>query len=303
MPVKSFLRYGLEIPDQTVGENFYRDFGLAELPARDNAVHLWPAPSKSESVLLYAGAKKHLHHLAFGAPGDDFEQVKESLRRAGVGEMDPPGGAPEGGIWIRDPDGYAINIRNERSELPPPDPPLVLNSPGRTLRVASRGCPEADLRTRPRKLGHILLFTSDLEKQIAFYTSVLGLRLTDRSRDIIIFLRCTTDHHNVAFVASKGPGFHHAAFEVGNIDEIAMGGFRMKESGWESGWGPGRHVIGSNFFYYVSDPWGSYAEYYHDLDQIPEDCAWEPSDFPPEDALYRWGPPVPSDFTENKELV
>lgn len=25
-------------------------------------------------------------------------------------------------------------------------------------------------------------------------------------------------------------------------------------------------------------------------------------DFPPEDSLYLWGPPVPSDFGENKEL-
>jgi hypothetical protein len=64
----------------------------------------------------------------------------------------------------------------------------------------------------------------------------------------------------------------------------------------------GRHVIGSNFFYYIRDPWGSFVEYYYDLDCIPEDCAWEPVDFPPEDALYIWGPPLPEDFAENKEL-
>jgi len=39
-----------------------------------------------------------------------------------------------------------------------------------------------------------------------------------------------------------------------------------------------------------------------DLDYIPERCAWEPRDFPPEDALYVWGPPCPADFGENKEV-
>jgi len=41
--------------------------------------------------------------------------------------------------------------------------------------------------------------------------------------------------------------------------------------------------------HYARDPWGSWAEYYHDLDHIPEHAAWEPRDFPSEDALYRWG--------------
>jgi hypothetical protein len=76
----------------------------------------------------------------------------------------------------------------------------------------------------------------------------------------------------------------------------------MREAGRPEGWGVGRHVIGSNFFYYNRDPWGSFAEYFFDLDYIPEHCAWEPRDFPPEDALYRWGPAVPDDFGLNREL-
>ena len=35
---------------------------------------------------------------------------------------------------------------------------------------------------------------------------------------------------------------------------------------------------------------------------IPEQCAWEPRDFPEADALYRWGPPVPDDFGLNREM-
>ncbi|HEV8458957.1 MAG TPA: VOC family protein, partial [Methylomirabilota bacterium] len=174
MPVRALLHYALEVPDQSVGQKFYRDFGLVDATGRDNAVRLRPAPLSREAVLLYPGPKKRLHHLAFGAPGDEFEGVKETLRRAGVKETDPPRGAPEGGIWVRDPDGHAVNIRQEGRDLPPADPPLTLNSPGHVSRIAVRGCPEG-LEARPRRLGHALLFTPDVDRQLDFYTRALGM--------------------------------------------------------------------------------------------------------------------------------
>ena len=202
---------------------------------------------------------------------------------------------------MRAPDGNLVNVRPEAGETPPADPPLALNSPGHTPRTGARGCPDR-FEARPRRLGHVLLFSGALERMIDFYTRVLGMKLSDRCPGIIAFLRCTPDHHNLALLASKGPGFHHGSFEVGGVDEIAMGMQRAHDAGIPVGWGLGRHVIGSNFFYYVRDPWGSWAEYFHDLDHIPETCAWQPRDFPPEDALYRWGPPVPEDFGLNREL-
>jgi len=301
MAVKALLHYALEIPDQTVGEKFYTGFGLVDEPGRDGAVHLRPAPLKRETVLLYGGPRKRLHHVAFGAPGAELEATRESLRRAGVSQVDPPRGAPEGGLWVRDPDGNLVNVRPEAGETPPADPPPALNSPGHTSRIGARGCPDR-FEARPRRLGHVLLFSGDLERMIDFYTRVLGMKLSDRCPGIIAFLRCTPDHHNLALLASKGPGFHHGSFEVGGVDEIAMGMQRAHDAGIPMGWGLGRHVIGSNFFYYVRDPWGSWAEYFHDLDHIPETCAWQPRDFAPEDALYRWGPPVPEDFGLNREL-
>ena len=301
MAVRALLHYALEVPDQTVGDKFYRSFGIIEDAARDGAVHLRPVSLKRETVLLYPGPRKRLHHLALGAAGDEFEATRESIQRAGVREVDPPRGGAEGGIWIRDPDGNAVNIRPETSEVPSPDPPLTLNAPGHIKRIARRGYPE-EQPPRPRRLGHVLLFTGNLESQIDFYTRVLGMKMSDRARSVVAFLRCTTDHHNLAFLASRGPGFHHGSFEVGNVDEIAMGALAMQAAGFQPGWGLGRHVIGSNFFYYIRDPWGSFAEYFHDLDYIPEDCPWQARDFPEQDALYKWGPPVPEDFALNREL-
>ncbi len=302
MAVKALLHYALEVPDQGAGETFYTRFGLVNAPSHDDAVRLRPAQLARESVLLYGGPRKRLHHLAFGAPGDEYAATREAVRRAGVREVDPPRGAPDGGFWIRDSDGHLVNVRDEARVLPPPDPPLRLNSPGHVAREVERACPPAGRGAAPRRLGHVLLFTGDLARQADFYTRVLGMKLSDRCQGIIAFLRCSTDHHNLALLVSKGPGFHHGSFEVGDVDEIAMGAQRMLEAGTPPGWGLGRHVIGSNFFYYVRDPWGSFAEYFHDLDYIPEQCAWEPRDFPESDALFRWGPPCPEDFGLNREL-
>ena len=87
MAVRALLHYALEVPDQTVGEKFYRSFGLVDEAGRDGAVRLRPAPLKRESVLLYGGPRKRLHHLAFGAPGDDYQATAESIRRAGVPQV------------------------------------------------------------------------------------------------------------------------------------------------------------------------------------------------------------------------
>ena len=300
MAVKALLHYALEVPDQSVGQRYYRDFGLTETVG-GNVVRLRAPRQQHDNVLLYEGPRKRLHHLCYGAPGAAFAETREAMRRAGVAEVTPPRGVPEGGIWLRDPDDHLVNIRDEAAPAEPVDPPLTLNGPGYAARVAVRGAPERTAGVAPRRLGHVLLFTPDMPRQMDFYTRVLGMRLSDRSGDVISFLRCTPDHHNLAFLTSHAPGFHHGSFQVGSVDEIGMGAGQMVDRGWQPGWGFGRHVIGSNFFYYIRDPWGSFAEYFFDLDVIPEDCAWEPRDWPGEDSLYIWGPPVPPDFGENKE--
>ena len=56
-----------------------------------------------------------------------------------------------------------------------------------------------------RKIGHVVLNVTDLERAVAFYTGVLGLEVSDRYPDAMVpggmvFLRLNTDHHGVALV-------------------------------------------------------------------------------------------------------
>jgi hypothetical protein len=89
---------------------------------------------------------------------------------------------------------------------------------------------------------------------------------------------------------------------VPSIDAVGLGTQQMVQAGYEKGWGIGRHVLGSNYFRYVQDPWGSYAEYSYDIDFVDPGVPWPSADHPGEDSLYVWGPEVPADFVVNHEV-
>jgi hypothetical protein len=82
---------------------------------------------------------------------------------------------------------------------------------------------------------------------------------------------------------------------------VGQGAAQMAAAGYREGWGTGRHVLGSNYFHYVRDPWGSFCEYSADIDFVPAGAQWDGGAYPPEDSLYQWGPPAPPWFIANSE--
>lgn len=73
-----------------------------------------------------------------------------------------------------------------------------------------------------RRLSHMLIFTPSINRSIAFYRDALGLRLSDRSGDLVAFMhaRHGSDHHLIAFAASSAKGWHHSAWDVAGVDEV-----------------------------------------------------------------------------------
>lgn len=61
-------------------------------------------------------------------------------------------------------------------------------------------------------------------------------------------------------------------------------------------------MLGSNYFHYVRDPLGSFAEYSADIDVIATGMPWPTGDHAPEDPLYLWEPKVPDYFFHNSEV-
>jgi catechol 2,3-dioxygenase len=89
---------------------------------------------------------------------------------------------------------------------------------------------------------------------------------------------------------------------VPSVNEVGLGAMQMAEKGSVAGWGMGRHVLGSNYFHYVRDPWGSYSEYSADIDYIPVETDWAAGDHAPADSMFLWGPAPPADFVTNFEI-
>jgi hypothetical protein len=106
----------------------------------------------------------------------------------------------------------------------------------------------------------------------------------------------------VAFAKSLGIGFHHASFQVADPDQVGRGGRALADKTKKGDWGFGRHTIGSNFFHYIQDPWGSWFEYYSDMDHIDDYALWTPTNYAMADSLASWGPAVPADFVHNHEV-
>jgi Glyoxalase/Bleomycin resistance protein/Dioxygenase superfamily len=96
---------------------------------------------------------------------------------------------------------------------------------------------------------------------------------------------------------------HHTSWDVSSLDDVGEGSEQLRTAGYPDGWGVGRHVLGSNYFYYARDPWGSFAEYSFDIDYVAKGKDWVSGDYPPEDSFYLWGPAVPEWFTVNTETA
>ena len=298
--VHSLNGFVFTVPDLAPAEAFYRSFGL-DARRDGNRLDLYTHghPHRWGSVYENGGPKR-LQYVSFAAYADDFDALTQRLRSAGAADPHPLSDGE--GVWTRDADGTAIQVvvgpkvspavKTDDTRVPPPLPGKGA-APGRS----------AAAPVQPRRLSHVLLFSPDVSRQVGFYERVLGLRLSDRSGEIIAFMHGphASDHHMLAFAKSEAPGLHHSSWDVGRFDDVGLGAELMKAKGYGHGWGVGRHVVGSNYFYYVQDPWGSWAEYSYDIDFVPADVEWRAGDHPPEDSFYVWGPAVPDDFIVNRE--
>jgi len=202
---------------------------------------------------------------------------------------------PDGTIRTVDPAGYAIGFRvTERT--PVRLEPITLNTIGEALRLNARA--KFYDRATPQHIGHVVLYCPNFEQQLAFYTDRLGFMVSDTLRGAGAFLRCSTDHHNLFLLRYHRAGLNHLSFGVESLDEI-MGGFKvLSERGWQPSWGPGRHYIGSNLFYYFRNPSGGHVEYYADMDCIANPELWTPEEFDPRapEALFAWGGYPPPEY-------
>ncbi len=299
--VHSLHHFTFSVPDIEEALRFYDVFGLEARMEGDKLSlrtlghpHVW-------GTVRQLGDRKQLLYVVYGIHEQDltaFRQRIDGLRIA----CEPHPLSDGQGLWFKDPDGIATALVVAPKVSPSAKSPPAI----RIETLPGKGAAPARsqvARVRPRYLSHILRFTPDVPRMVEFCERVLGLKLSDRSADVIAFVHTPhgSDHHLVAFAKSHAAGLHHSSWDVGSIDDVGAGAEQMRAAGWGQGWGLGRHVLGSNYFHYVRDPWGSFCEYSFDIDFIPQGFDWLAADHAPADSLYVWGPNLPEDFIQNHE--
>jgi catechol 2,3-dioxygenase-like lactoylglutathione lyase family enzyme len=122
----------------------------------------------------------------------------------------------------------------------------------------------------PRTLSHVVYFVPDAARAEAFYVERLGFACTDRLLGAGPFLKpAGTDDHHTLFLIQTPPfmkGCEHFTFHMGGPTEVMQAGTRFVNKGYQSFWGPGRHKMGSNWFWYFNSPLGCHVEYDADMD-------------------------------------
>jgi len=300
----SVVRFAFTVPDLQEAARFYKTFGL---DVREHGDHLdlytYDHPHCWGKVFANGQAKR-IAFLSLGVFAEDYEAIKANVMAKGFELVAPhPLGSDEG-FWARDPEGVHVQVLVHDKVSPDERAPTL----GARLKKNPIGVPIGPMRSelkqvRPKRLSHVLLFTSDVNRSLGFYCGALGLRMSDYSGEIIAFTHGahSSDHHLLAFAKSHGPGLHHTSWTVHHMDDVGLGMEQMRAAGYELGWGVGRHVIGSNYFYYARDPWGSFAEFSYDIDFIDAKTDWPAADYPAEDSMNLWGPSLPDYFIANHE--
>ncbi len=282
------LVYGVE--DVATSTRFFADFGL--MPAGPST-----GPSRFElpegsSVVIRPFGDPALPHSA--VQGQGVHEVIWGVDRAETLERLVAGLATDREVR-RDPDGTAhfqtdiglamgLRIFAKRPIASAPDP---LNSPGRINRLNTHR--KWRKRARPKTIAHVVFQVPEYNTADAFMCSRLNFRMSDWQRGFGKYLRAdgSNEHHNLLLLNANAPipgmdgvtRFHHANFEVEDIDEIMIGANYMTRRGWPaSHFGLGRHRIDSALFYYLPCPAGGEAEYGADGDAI--DDSWIPRDWP-----------------------
>lgn len=296
--IHSLDHFAYDLPDLDEAAQFYTDFGL-DVRREGDRLELYTFGNPHCWAKITQGATKKLRYVSFGAYEQDMPEFEKRVERANIERCVPM--SDGGGIWILTPDGLPLQIKVcEKSSPTCKTEFSATSSPAGKAGAIKKT--EAQLE-KPRRLAHILLFTASIPEAISFYSEILGLRLSDRSRDIIAFMHGIhgSDHHLIALAGSDRPGLHHSSWDMPTFHDVGLASQLMIDKGHNVGWGVGRHLLGANYFYYVRDPWMSYVEYSADIDYIPAGVEWPAGDHEPDDAFGYWGPAPPDKFAHNFE--
>jgi hypothetical protein len=286
MALHSFLgiEIGVPVPDALAAA--YAEIGL--LGGEDR----WGTRECPEQIRVVEAPYRQLRSMRIGCEDEgDLAALERRLEALGVASERRPGS-----LSCLDPSGTWEVVVEVAPRLSLSSPPRrTPNRPGHRPRAAIRADVVTEATPRPpRRLGHVVLGSPDPLGSAKFFMEGIGFRMSDQVQGLLTFMRCSSDHHNLLVQPAPVPYLNHYAFEFDDIDAVAAAASRYLD-GQEDRHvvGLGRHTVGSNVFWYVNDPSGTMVEFFSDMDDIPDDEAWEPRTDWTVDRFSTWGPKAP----------
>ena len=240
------------VPNVAETSAYYTDFGLAQ-----GEQGRFSTVEGGEQLRVVQTPRRRLVELGVRADDtDDLARIAANLRAMGVTprlEGDSlVATEPVADFDVR----VSVRPRLVQQELPP----TPYNGPGRVDRHGRAPGIVREEPVRPRKLGHAVAGTVDVQATMRFFVDGLGFKVSDYIGDKGAFLRCSSDHHNFLALQSPINYLHHTSWQVQDIDDVGRGATSMLEGNPERHiWGLGRHFAGSNFFWYLKDPAGNFS--------------------------------------------
>ena len=244
----------LTTPDLDRAVDYYAQVIGLTVVARERERAFLASRHGLEAIALEYGPPNALARLSFQvAPGSELASVARELARHGIKSERRSGISPgiAEAIVFADPKGTLIEIFSDYAF------------------AAEDRTPAGVV---PLKLGHVAYRVKDVQQVVAFYTDVLGFRVSDWRDDTFAFLRCGPDHHSVNFVFDATPQLHHVAFEVKDWPEIQRAAEWLAKNDIPLVWGPGRHIIGHNIAIYHRNPDKVRVEFFTEMDQMKDEA-------------------------------
>ncbi len=301
MSLHRLLGFRAAVADPTALDAYYAELGLT-----GDSTSGYTGSDGGAAVTVDEAPFRRLIAVDIGCEDErDLDAVQQRLEAQGAS---PTRDAESVGV-IDDASRVLITVRVAEPETPSSARSVDLvppNIPGAVVRFNERSPSVFGAPRAPRRLGHLVIGTPDLRATRDLLVKGIGCKVSDEFDGVIHFLRCSTEHHNIGLVHSPVPLLQHYSWECDDVDHVGYTATALYRSDPDRhAWGMGRHFAGSNFYWYLRDPAGSFLELYSDLDRITDDIEWEERGRTPmslEHSINAWGPNLPTEFIVPADL-
>ncbi|HEV1999906.1 MAG TPA: VOC family protein, partial [Xanthobacteraceae bacterium] len=242
---------------------FVEVVGMQESGRKGQSVYLRAYDDYEHHTLKLTAAKEPgIGHFAFRTWNKPaLERRAKALKDAGVPTRWTEGDLGHGPALLTEtPDGHKLELYYETERYAPP-PALKPALKNQAQRFPARG-------VNVRRLDHLNLLANQVEPMEPFFTSLLGMRVTEKIQQddgslAGLWVTATNKSYDLA-IARDHTGargrFHHVTYAVDSREEVLRAADIFLEHGVFIETGPHKHAIQQTFFLYVYEPGGNRFE-------------------------------------------